>query len=137
MSHNPFFGVFSIFRIRSYFKNALKCDPISAFGGVVAVNSIVSKKLAIELNKIFFEVIVSRGFEKDALIILKKRKNIRLIDSSKFISTNNMHYLFLDNSFLAQDQNKKFIDKKLQIVTKITVNLFGNRISTFQITLDL
>jgi len=44
------------------FKNALSCDPTSAFGGVVAINSIVSKKLASELDKIFFEVIIARGF---------------------------------------------------------------------------
>jgi len=36
------------------FKNALMCDPVSAFGGVVGVNSIISKKLALELSKIFF-----------------------------------------------------------------------------------
>ena len=56
------------------FKNALMCDPISAFGGVVAINSIISKKLALELNKIFFEVIISNGFQKEALKILKKDK---------------------------------------------------------------
>ena len=59
------------------FKNALMCDPISAFGGVVAINSTISKKLALELNKFFFEVIISRGFKKDVLKILKKRKHIR------------------------------------------------------------
>ena len=36
------------------FKNALICDPVSAFGGVVAINSTISKKLALEINKIFF-----------------------------------------------------------------------------------
>jgi len=66
------------------FKNALACDPISAFGGVVAINSIITKKLALELNKIFSEVIISRGFKKDAFKILKKRKNIRLINCNKF-----------------------------------------------------
>ena len=35
------------------FKNALSCDPISAFGGVVAINSVITKKLSVELNKIF------------------------------------------------------------------------------------
>ncbi len=100
------------------FKNALICDPVSAFGGVVAFNSIISKKLAIELNKIFFEVIVSKGFKKDALKILKKKKNIRLIDSSKFKSNEKKHYLFLENSFLMQDANNTFIDKKLKIVSR-------------------
>ena len=99
------------------FHNALTCDPVSAFGGVVSINSIISKKLALELNKIFFEVIISKGFKKDALKILKKRKNVRLIDSSKFKITSNKHYLFLENSFLLQDSNYHLINKKLKIVT--------------------
>ena len=104
-------------QIRS-FKNALICDPVSAFGGVVAINSTISRKLALELNKIFFEVIISRGFKKDALKILKKRKNIRLIDCSKFNFTSKKHYLFLGNSFLVQDSNSILLNKKLRIVTK-------------------
>ena len=100
------------------FKNALICDPISAYGGVVAINSSTTKKLAKELNKIFFEVIVSMGFKKDALKILKKRKNIRLIDCSKFKLINKKQYLFLENSFLLQDKNDILLNKKLKIVTK-------------------
>ena len=100
------------------FKNALICDPVSAFGGVVAINSTISRKLALELNKIFFDIIMSRGFKKDALKILKKRKNIRLIDCSKFNLTSKNHYLFLGNSFLVQDSNSILLNKKLRIVTK-------------------
>ena len=100
------------------FKNALACDPASAFGGVVAVNSPISKQLAIEVNKVFFEVIISKGFDKDALKILKKRKNIRLIDSSNFNLNNNKHYLFLGNSFLVQDSDNILFKKKLKIVTR-------------------
>ena len=100
------------------FKNALICDPVSAFGGVVAINSTISRKLALELNKIFFDIIMSRGFKKDALKILKKRKNIRLIDCSKFNLTSKKHYLFLGNSFLVQDSNSILLNKKLRIVTK-------------------
>ena len=80
---------------------------------IVAINSPISKKLAIELNKVFFEVIISNGFKKDALKILKKRKNIRLIDCSKFNLNNNKHYLFLGNSFLAQDTNDILLSKKI------------------------
>ena len=100
------------------FKNALICDPVSAFGGVVAINSTISRKLALELNKIFFEIIISRGFKKDALKILKKRKNIRLIDCSKFNFTSKKHYLFLGNSFLVQDSNSILLNKKLRTVTR-------------------
>ena len=104
-------------QIRS-FKNALICDPVSAFGGVVAINSTISRKLALELNKIFFDIIMSRGFKKDALKILKKRKNIRLIDCSKFNFTSKKHYLFLGNSFLVQDSNSILLNKKLRTVTR-------------------
>ena len=100
------------------FKNALMCDPVSAYGGVVAVNSIVSKKLAQELNKVFFEVIIAKGFGKDSLKILKKRKNVRLVDFSQFKLINNKHYQFLGNHFLAQDLNNIILNKKLKIVTK-------------------
>ena len=100
------------------FKNALACDPISSFGGVVAINSIITKKLALELNKIFFEVIISRGFKKDAFKILKKRKNIRLINCNKFNLINKKHYLFLGNAFLSQDSNSMLLNNKLKIVTR-------------------
>ena len=99
------------------FENALACDPTSSFGGVVAINSIITKKLATELNKIFFEVIIAKSFKKDALRILKK-KNIRLIDFSKFCLTNNKHYLFLGNAFLSQDSNSTLLNNKPKIVTK-------------------
>jgi len=100
------------------FNNALACDSISAFGGVVAINSIITKKLAIELNKIFFEVIVAKNFKNDALKILKKKKNTRLINCDKYISTNEKHYLFLDNVFLSQDLDNKLLSNKIKIVTK-------------------
>jgi len=97
----------------------LNCDPVSAYGGVVAVNSVISKKLALDLSKIFFEVILSKGYKKNALKILKKRKNIRLIDFSNFYQeNNNNNYLFLGNSFLAQDTNKILLNKKIKVVTK-------------------
>ncbi len=100
------------------FENSITCDPISAFGGVVAINSIIKKKLALTLNKTFFEAIISRGFERNALKILKKRKNIRLINCSKFNLPSKKHYLFLGNVFLSQDSDNTLFSNKLKIVTK-------------------
>ena len=100
------------------FENALACDPISSFGGVVAINSIITKKLATELNKKFFEVIISKGFNKDAFKILKKRKNTRLVNCNKFNLINKKHYLFLGNAFLSQDSDNTLINNKLKIVTR-------------------
>ena len=98
--------------IRS-FENAFACDPISSFGGVVAINSIVTEKLAKKLNKIFFEVILAKGFKKDAFKVLKKRKSIRLVMFNKFASINKKSYLFLQNSFLSQDSDNLLLNNKL------------------------
>ena len=104
-------------QIKSY-KSAFICDPISAFGGVVAINSIITKKLALELNKNFFEIIISLGYKKDALKILKKRKNIKLINYTNKGLTQEKGYLFLENIFLLQDSNKILLNNKLKIVTR-------------------
>ena len=66
------------------YKLALACDPISAFGGIVSCNYKINKTLAKELKNIFLEVIIANGFDRDALNILKNKKNLRLIDCFKF-----------------------------------------------------
>jgi len=65
------------------FKNAYVSDPISAFGGVIACNYKINKKIASEINKNFLEVILAKGFDKASLEILKRKKNLRIIDISK------------------------------------------------------
>lgn len=102
------------------YKNALRCDPISAFGGVLAINSTISKKLANEINKNFFEVIISNGFSIDALKIFKKRKNIRLINIKKFKIKMEESYNFLGNVFLTQEiDNLEINENKFKFPTKI------------------
>ena len=66
------------------YKSALSCDPTSAFGGIVSCNFKIKKKLALELNKIFLEVVIANGFENNALKILKSKKNLRIIDANNF-----------------------------------------------------
>ena len=60
-------------KLNSY-KEAYACDPISAFGGIVLLNFKVTKNLAIELNKLFLEVIIGNGFDNHSLKILRKKK---------------------------------------------------------------
>ena len=94
------------------FESAFNCDPISAFGGIVSCNYRIKKELANRLNKKFFEIIIGRGFDKDALKILKKKINVRLIDSSKFINQTNFSTIFHKDSFLLQDTDNYQIRKK-------------------------
>ena len=56
------------------FLNAQAGDPISAFGGIVVCNYKINNKIASEINKTFFEVILAKGFDKNALRIFKKKK---------------------------------------------------------------
>jgi len=65
------------------FLNALECDSVSAFGGIVAFNSIVDTKTAINLKDIFLECVVAPSFEEEALEILKIKKNLRILKLSK------------------------------------------------------
>jgi len=105
------------------YKSALACDPISAFGGIVSCNFKINQKLAIELNKIFLEVIIANGFEKNALKILKKKKNIRIIDSSNFLLVEDFKINQINTAYLIQNEDKmKFNPKDFRIVSKIKPN---------------
>ncbi len=105
--------------INSFLK-AQASDPISAFGGIVACNYKINKKIALEINKTFFEVILAKGFDREALQILKKKKNMRVIDISKFNYQSPTNVKFFDNSFLLQEKDNLVLDKKkLKCVTKI------------------
>ena len=101
------------------FKEAISCDPISAFGGIICCNFKVNKKLAVELNKIFLEVIIANGFEMDALKILKKKKNTRIIDIKNFVYDNDNNIISNFKSILIQStDNKIFLKKDFRIVSK-------------------
>ena len=106
-------------KILSY-KEALSCDPISAFGGIVSCNFKINKKIALELNKIFLEVIIGVGFDKDSLKILKKKKNLRLIDASKIQKNNNNNIISNFDSLLFQNlDNKIFTKNNFKVVSKV------------------
>ena len=122
-------------KIESY-KEALACDPISAFGGIVSCNFKVNKKIALELNKIFLEVIIGLGFDKDSLKILKKKKNLRLIDASKLCGQNSDNINSNFDTLLVQSfDNEVFTKDNFQIVskTKPTKKIFNDLLFAFNI----
>jgi phosphoribosylaminoimidazolecarboxamide formyltransferase/IMP cyclohydrolase len=104
--------------LKSY-QLALRCDPISAFGGIVSCNYKVNKTLAFELNNIFLEVIIANGFDVEALKILKKKKNLRLIDATNFAMKNLVKFSSANESTLTQSEDiEKFNIKNFKIVSK-------------------
>jgi phosphoribosylaminoimidazolecarboxamide formyltransferase/IMP cyclohydrolase len=104
--------------VESY-RSALKCDPISAFGGIVSCNFKINKNLAIELNKIFLEAIIGNGFDDSALKILKRKKNIRLIDSKNYKLKKNLKFTSSNEEILIQSEDFDiFTIKDFKVVSK-------------------
>ena len=118
------------------YKLALACDPISAFGGVVSCNYKIKKNLALELKKLFFEVIICKGIEDKAIKILKNKKNLRIIDASNLNNYNLNNIQSLLGTFLLQTpdifsfskSNFKVVSKK-----KPSFQMLKNLIFTFNI----
>ena len=96
--------------IEAAWDKAYEADPVSIFGGIVALNAPVSVALAEKLSKIFLEIIIAPGFEPEAFEILSKKKNIRLMTldtalepTAKYKVTNVM------DGLLVQDMDTKQI----------------------------
>jgi phosphoribosylaminoimidazolecarboxamide formyltransferase / IMP cyclohydrolase len=105
------------------YQKAFDCDPISAFGGIVAFTQGVNAKVAKLLNSMFLEVVIAPEFDEDALEILKGKKNIRLIK----LNTSLEDYKKIANEeikitpfgVLIQESDKKELDKDtFKVVTK-------------------
>jgi phosphoribosylaminoimidazolecarboxamide formyltransferase/IMP cyclohydrolase len=101
------------------YNSALKCDPISAFGGIVSCNYKITKTIAEQLNKIFFEVIIANKFDANAIEILKKKKNLRLIDANDYSLKEKLKFVSINEEILVQSEDAcKFNFKDFKIVSK-------------------
>jgi phosphoribosylaminoimidazolecarboxamide formyltransferase / IMP cyclohydrolase len=79
IKHNNPCGAAWLGDVLASWRRALKTDPVSAFGGVVAVNGTVSAELAGEMNELFLEVVVARGIDAGAAAAFAKKKNLRVL----------------------------------------------------------
>jgi phosphoribosylaminoimidazolecarboxamide formyltransferase/IMP cyclohydrolase len=121
--------------LKSY-KSALGCDPISAFGGIVSCNFKINKNLASELNNLFLEVIIANGFDKDALKLFNKKKNLRLIDATNYSFKEILRFISSNEELLVQTEDfRKFNIKDFKIVSKKkpTLKQMKNLIFAFNI----
>ncbi|SHF09482.1 phosphoribosylaminoimidazolecarboxamide formyltransferase / IMP cyclohydrolase [Marinitoga hydrogenitolerans DSM 16785] len=98
------------------FKRVYECDPISIFGGIVAFNHKVTAETAKEMKKIFLEVIIAPEFEEEAVNILKKKKNLRIL-KVKEKPHQKFEYVSVDGGVLVQERDTKLF-KSLKIVTE-------------------
>ncbi|OQX49625.1 MAG: bifunctional phosphoribosylaminoimidazolecarboxamide formyltransferase/IMP cyclohydrolase [Epsilonproteobacteria bacterium 4484_20] len=90
------------------YTEALKCDPVSAFGGVVAVNGIVDGALAEKMNEIFLEVVMAADFTAEALEVFGKKKRLKLFSQGgeKLVMSNDSHdFKHVDGGFVFQNSD--------------------------------
>lgn len=90
-------------QIASAHRLAHECDPVSAFGGVIAANREVTLKMAEQVIEIFTEVLVAPGFEPDALKLLRTRQNLRLLQLPENFGREAQEIRQISGGFLVQD----------------------------------
>jgi phosphoribosylaminoimidazolecarboxamide formyltransferase / IMP cyclohydrolase len=105
LKHTNACGVAQADSLSQAYLNALSCDPVSAFGGVIIVNKPVDAATAGELNKLFFEVLIAPEFEADALPILQSKKN-RILLRQKPVEFPTKQVKTLLNGVIEQDFDK-------------------------------
>jgi phosphoribosylaminoimidazolecarboxamide formyltransferase/IMP cyclohydrolase len=116
------------------YTQALKSDPVSAFGGVVAVNGIVTKELAQKMNEIFLEVIIAADFDEDAVEVFSAKKRIKLFAQGGehlVLSSDSYDFKHIDGGFVYQNADMVHIDEVKNAEQK------GDHIASTQQTKDL
>ena len=120
IKHNNACGVASRNNPIDAWKDALACDPVSAYGGVIVTNTRVDEITATEIDKIFFEIIIAPDFSEPALLILKQKKN-RIILQRNESAKNKSGFRSLLNGVLWQekDQSTETADQMKPVTTRI------------------
>ena len=95
------------------------CDSVSAFGGVIAANRIVTLKMATQLAEIFTEVIIAPGYESEALSLLLTKKNLRVLQLPPSYSQPAREIKQISGGFLVQESDsfKNFSDQNWKLVS--------------------
>jgi phosphoribosylaminoimidazolecarboxamide formyltransferase/IMP cyclohydrolase len=105
-------------QIASAHQRAHACDPVSAFGGVIAANRTVTLKMAEQVSEVFTEVLVAPDFEPDALTLLRDRKNLRLLRLPADFSRERMEMRQVSGGFLVQDADLFDADAQVGALVK-------------------
>jgi phosphoribosylaminoimidazolecarboxamide formyltransferase / IMP cyclohydrolase len=101
------------------YRRALASDPVSAFGGIVAFNGVVTSDVAEELAGIFLEIVVAPAFDEPALRILRGKKNLRVITLLTNAAGEELDYKRVRGGFLVQQRLRmRFPENDWRVVTR-------------------
>lgn len=116
LKHNTPCGVALGNTVKEAYLKAYECDDVSIFGGIVAFNKKVDKETAEELEKIFLEIVIAPDFDEEALEVLTKKKNLRVI-KGEVKAENKFEFVSVDGGILVQERDNDLIED-IQYVTE-------------------
>jgi phosphoribosylaminoimidazolecarboxamide formyltransferase/IMP cyclohydrolase len=136
VKHNTPCGIALGNTLLEAYEKTFACDPVSIFGGIVACTTTVDSATAAKLGELFLEIVAAPDFEPDALEILKRKKNLRIIKLAK--APAELHeYIAVDGGLLVQQSDRKLLEK-WEVVTQtapaaadLRDMIFGMRAVTF------
>lgn len=114
-------GAGSAGNVYDAYMKAYSADPVSIYGGIVAVNAEVDKKTAEEMTKTFLEIVIAPSFSADALEVLQTKKNLRVLQLpgiSSRIKSNAIDIKKPSGGLLIQQPDSILFDGELKVVTK-------------------
>ncbi len=114
-------GVGTADTLYTAYERAYKADPVSIFGGIVVLNGEVDEATAVEMKKIFLEIVIAPSYSEAALTILKKKKNLRLLQLAHImdpVTPEPYFYKKVDGGFLIQEADHHVMnDEQYKVVT--------------------
>ncbi len=107
--------------IADVYTRAFNADSLSAFGGIIALNRTCTVAVAEAISSIFVEIILAPSFDEDALSVLSKKKNLRVLDVGEItVRENKLEYRNVDGGILVQDTDTSVLTlDELKTVTKV------------------
>jgi len=139
IKHTNACGVASRTNLKDAWTDALACDPVSAFGGVIIANRPIDIGVAEDLNKLFFEILIASEYDEKALEILKSRKN-RILLQNKSVEFSEVQFKSVLNGALEQEKDLKseteadfhLVSKKAPADAEVSDLIFANKIVKHQ-----
>ncbi|MDE0151649.1 MAG: hypothetical protein OXK80_04020 [Bdellovibrionales bacterium] len=146
VKHNNPCGVALADFLETAIEKGLKADPLSIFGGIVALNKKVSSESAVQLNSCFLECIIAPDYSENALNLLSKKKNLRILKWPNLLDSFKENLIYtIDGGFLVQNADQVHINwknfkiegpepittikKDLEIAWKVCAHLKSNAIA--------
>ena len=136
LKHNNACGIASRLTMMEAWKDALACDPLSAYGGILVTNDTIRKEVAEEIQQLFFEVIIAPEYTNEALEVLMQKKNRIILKRKKSLNAPDIQYRSLLNGVLIQDRDSSIqttadiepMTEKMPTEDEITDLLFANKL---------